>query len=86
MTQIVRATRFGYHGNRRRRPGDVFEIGDREQLGSWMEPVEAEAPAHADVAPVATGTKRGRKPKPGETTSQPVALSQIDVSDEKVDM
>ena len=39
----VRATQLGYYG-KRRREGDVFEIGSEKELGSWMEPFEGEKP------------------------------------------
>lgn len=47
----VRATRLGYYGDRRRKPGEVFELRDRERRGkpypaeeqfsaTWMEKLD----------------------------------------------
>ncbi len=50
----VRATRLGFYGGGRRRPGDppfVVEVQSRKQLGSWME-VVSEEPSEADAAVV----------------------------------
>lgn len=30
---------FGWYGNKRRYPGDEFEIAGTHELGAWMEPV-----------------------------------------------
>lgn len=41
----VRATRFGYFGKSRQRPGDVFEIQDETQFSkNWMEKVAEDVP------------------------------------------
>jgi hypothetical protein len=52
----VRATRLGYLGHRRRRPGQVFHIDDSLFSEAWMEPADkakaAELPANEEAAPV----------------------------------
>lgn len=36
----VRATQLGFYGASRKRPGDVFVINGKQELGKWMEVVE----------------------------------------------
>lgn len=43
----VRATRLGFHGNVRRRPGAEFTIPDDSFLGSWMERLDDASPLDA---------------------------------------
>lgn len=41
----VKATQRGYYGGRIHEAGDEFEIVSHDDLGVWMDPVEAEKPA-----------------------------------------
>jgi len=42
----VKATRLGYYGLRRRRPGETFTIADEKDFSNkWMEKVEPEEKA-----------------------------------------
>ena len=36
---LVKAIRKGFYDGLIREPGDLFEIGSKKELGSWMEPV-----------------------------------------------
>lgn len=46
----VRATRRGFFGQTRE-AGDEFEIGSKEQLGSWMERIGGQAVADKSAPP-----------------------------------
>ncbi len=37
----VKATRRGYYGSMVRDPGDEFVLKSKDDLGSWMQPIEA---------------------------------------------
>ena len=55
----VRALELGFHGGKRRHPGDVFSVPDGSR-GKWFEVIEkAEAPA-----PKPSRTKAAAKPDP----------------------
>lgn len=55
VKQTNRAGWFGWFGNKRRYPGEEFEIAGEHELGSWMVAV--------DTPEVTAPKKRGRKPK-----------------------
>lgn len=62
MSIKVKAKIMGYYGSQRRRPGDVFEIGDESERGSWMIEVEDELPPPKDAMPFTSniqGTRAG---------------------------
>lgn len=42
---------FGWYGNKRRRPGDVFEICGEHELGKWMEVLAADSKDDAAETP-----------------------------------
>ena len=50
----VRATRLGYYGERRRRPGDVFLVTDEAHVSTrWMVRVPAATPESVTTVPEA---------------------------------
>jgi hypothetical protein len=58
----VKAKIMGYYGSQRRRPGDVFEIEDESERGSWMIGVEDELPPPKAAMPFTSniqGTRAG---------------------------
>ena len=62
MSIKVKAKIMGYYGSQRRRPGDVFEIEDESERGSWMIGVEDELPPPKEAMPFTSnikGTKAG---------------------------
>ncbi len=61
MGMKVRAKRMGYYGVARIREGEVFEIKDEQELGSWMEKVESDHPADIDAETGEVKTPRKKK-------------------------
>ena len=62
MSIKVKAKIMGYYGSQRRRPGDVFEIENESERGSWMIGVEDELPPPKESMPFTSsikGTKAG---------------------------
>ena len=58
----VKAKELGYYGSQRRRPGDIFEIEDESERGSWMIGVDDALPPEKDKMPFTSrikGTKAG---------------------------
>lgn len=49
----VKAKALGYFGGRRRRPGEVFLVDDKSQIGKWMEVLSKRPgrPKRGDVEP-----------------------------------
>lgn len=67
----VRATRLGFYGDKRRRPGEIFELRDRERRGkpypaeeqfskSWMERMDGPTPVQStpEAPKAASSSKR----------------------------
>lgn len=62
MGITVKARELGYYGAQRRRPGDIFEIADESERGSWMVGVEDELPPPKEGMPFTSniqGTRAG---------------------------
>lgn len=72
---LVRATKFGFHGSRRR-PGDVFEVPDGSKA-KWFEPAAGPSPAK----PAGRGKVAGGKDKGGE--GEPRTFSEMARRDSK---
>ena len=53
----VKAKELGYYGSQRRRPGDIFEIDNESQRGSWMIGVDDEMPPEKDKMPFTSPIK-----------------------------
>lgn len=65
----VRATQLGYYGDRRRKPGEIFELKDRDRRGkpypaeeqfseTWMETVDGSNPAPSAPSKPATSSPK----------------------------
>lgn len=58
----VKATKLGYYGLKRKKPGEVFFLkGDKEFSPKWMEKIEVDADDDGDEASVRHGKKGHHK-------------------------
>ena len=76
----VKAKILGYFGGVRRRPGDVFEIDNESERGSWMIGVDEPLPPPRSAMPFTStiiGTKAGGNLMPGvkDAWEEPVGES-----------
>lgn len=66
----VRPGFFGFYGNKRRLPGDVFTIESKKELGSWMEVIEEPKAEKPKIEPKVEKPKfkkpKAEKPKTKE--------------------
>ena len=53
----VKAMETGYYGAQRRRPGDVFEIQNENERGSWMGTVDEIMPGETNKVPFTSEVK-----------------------------
>ena len=77
MTIKVKARELGYYGGTRRKPGDIFEIENEGDKGSWMIDTDTPLPPPKRMAPLTSiipGTKSGGNMMPiaKEAWEQPV--------------
>tara|TARA_R110001583_G_scaffold91527_2_gene233582 strand:+ start:3412 stop:3717 length:306 start_codon:yes stop_codon:yes gene_type:complete len=78
----VKAKILGYFGGVRRRPGDIFEIDNEEQRGSWMIGVDEPLPTPKEAMPFTSkieGTKAGGNLMPvgKDAWEEPVGESKV---------
>ena len=84
----VKAKVLGYYGSQRRRPGDIFEIKNESERGSWMIDIDDELPPEKEKMPFTStiqGTKAGGNIHKQENNpwEEPVGESKSAASEEK---
>ncbi len=80
MTIKVKARELGYYGGTRRKPGDIFEIENEGDKGSWMIDTDTPLPPPKRMAPLTSiipGIKSGGNmmPRTKEAWEEPVGES-----------